>query len=413
MVDKLARLNWQMGQTLLPEHFIAQEESLLHETHLRFRLTGVPFYGIGRLKWSEGLLSEGVLSIENISLVLPSGLLVDVPGNSKINSFNLNITGTTKVTLYLHVLGEEEVRDERESLEGEEGLLRKVRQIELSSEQSNNEALEILKFAEFQKDAEGVWTLSNSHIPPLLQVGTTPFLQSTLDLLKRMLSLFHYKLMQEITATYLSGENLFNAKQCLLEVYKFQRFLVNVEEEIHCHPYFFYEAVKNFYTGLCLYRNSTPKNISNAYQHDNLSSCLKETVVPLIEEIQLIKSKNPYVPFEKKDGLFVIHDLPKEIINASEVYFLVQKTRVNETLSIEGLKLASFSRLPVVHQLALVGVPYRKIDSPPFQHPFGAEVDFFILEEGEEWDRVLSQASLAFFDKPEFDKVKAYIYWRQ
>jgi len=45
MTDKLARVRWEMGQTLLPENFLAQEESLIADTILRFRMSGLPAYG--------------------------------------------------------------------------------------------------------------------------------------------------------------------------------------------------------------------------------------------------------------------------------------------------------------------------------------------------------------------------------
>ncbi len=80
MAGKLSRVRWQMGQTLLPEHFQAQEEALLAETNMRFRMSGIPAYGVAALKWNETLISEGVFSIQAMALVMPSGLLLDVPG---------------------------------------------------------------------------------------------------------------------------------------------------------------------------------------------------------------------------------------------------------------------------------------------------------------------------------------------
>ena len=55
-MERLARVNWRMGQTLLPEHFGAQEQSLLADIATRFGLLGLPLYGIGRLTWNESLL---------------------------------------------------------------------------------------------------------------------------------------------------------------------------------------------------------------------------------------------------------------------------------------------------------------------------------------------------------------------
>jgi len=85
---------------------------------------------------------------------------------------------------------------------------------------------------------------------------------------------------------------------------------------------------------------------------------------------------------------------------------------VSEVVSMEGVKLASRARLPIVHSLALQGIPFRKIERPPFQHGFGSEVEFYLLREGEEWDHALREGAVAFFDSPALANAKAYLYWR-
>ncbi|MEN6488131.1 MAG: type VI secretion system baseplate subunit TssK, partial [Smithella sp.] len=104
MNESLARIDWKMGQALLPEHLIAQEESLLAHNNFKFRMLGVPFYGIGSLRIIESLLAEGIFSVREIEAVTGSGTLLVYPGNISITPFNLNMPGTTKVSLYLHLL---------------------------------------------------------------------------------------------------------------------------------------------------------------------------------------------------------------------------------------------------------------------------------------------------------------------
>ena len=64
MDDKLARVCWKMGQTLLPEHLTAMEDSLLANTVQRFRMQGLPAYGVGKLVLNETLLGEGIFSVQ-------------------------------------------------------------------------------------------------------------------------------------------------------------------------------------------------------------------------------------------------------------------------------------------------------------------------------------------------------------
>jgi type VI secretion system protein ImpJ len=68
--------------------------------------------------------------------------------------------------------------------------------------------------------------------------------------------------------------------------------------------------------------------------------------------------------------------------------------------------------LPLVHKLALQGIALTKTDSPPFQHAFGAEVDFYFIHLGEEWDYALNEKSLTFYHSPQFQDLTFYLYWR-
>lgn len=422
MTAQLARVDWQLGQTLLPEHFVAQEESLVAEIAVRFGLLGVPFVGVGRLRWNESLLADGVVSITTMTVVLPSGEVIDVPGNAAIDTFNLNVAGTTRVPVYVHVTGERAAAEtasgrlpaQRTDLSEEEGgrLDKVVHRLVLSADQSARGARHTFKLAEFVKSVQGGWQLGEEFVPPLVQVGTSPFLLPAIDRLAKQLELFHFKLQEDIAVSFLGGESLFGASVCLEAVYRLERFLANVKSQVHFHPYHLHEALKTFYTQLCIYQNTTPENAASPYTHDDIGSCMRSVLEPLMERIQVSKGKVPYVQFAQGNGLFAIEELPKELHRAKEIYFLVQKPRVSDVISIEGLKLAARSRLNAVHQLSLQGIPYRRIERPPFQHQFGAEVEFYLISEGEEWDLALRDGTLAFFDQPSFSKIQAYLYWR-
>lgn len=417
MADKLARVRWEMGQTLLPEHLVALEDSLLADTIMRFRLMGLPDYGIARLKWNDTLLLEGVLSIQSMTLVMPSGALVNVRANAVIAPFNLNTPGTVSVSVYCHMLSSTSPMERVGSpasgaSEDEEGGIRRlVWQLALSTEQVHPDALETLKLAEFVKSPEGAWKPSNDYIPPMVQMGMSPFLISELEELSQVLDLFQHKLGQEIATSYLSGDTMFSCKECLKETLNIQRFIGNLLSQVHLHPYFVYEKLKSFYTEVCFYRDTTPEYVTEAYNHDQLASCFERILLPLRQQIQLIQSKLPYMPFECKDGLYRVA-LPSGLREAKEVYFLVQKSHVNIRANLESFKMASIPRLPLIHKLALLGVPLKKMERPPFQHRFGPEVDFYLIVGGDEWDQALRDLSLSFYDSPQYQELRFYLYWR-
>ena len=412
MSGKLARVRWQMGQTLLPEHFVAQEEALLLDTAVRFRLLGLPRYGIAAMKWNDTLLSEGVLSIKTATLLLPSGLLLDIPGNTIASPLNLNLPGTARVAVYLHCHDKQASEDEIEAnWSGDEGdsIGRRVFQVALTADRSHPEALETMKLAEFQKDPEGIWELSDDFIPPLLQVGTTPFLRSALDELPNALEAFQYKLSMD-SVSYLSGGSLVTVKQCLKAVYRFQRFLANLRGQIHVHPYAFYEALKEFYVEVCFYRDTSPKHVAEAYNHDQLADCVGKILALLREQMKLAEKKSPYQPFEFKDGVWRIA-LPSDVREAKEVYFLIQKSQVSKAVRLDDFKMGSPSRLAIIHKLALQGIPIRKVDRPMLAHSFGPEVEFFQVAPGEEWEHALREGAAAFYNDARFEEMEFYLYW--
>jgi type VI secretion system protein ImpJ len=412
MNDKLARVSWKMGQTLLPEHLLAQEDSLLANTVLRFRVQGLPCYGIGNLVLNEALLSEGIFSIQEMTLVMASGLLLNVPGNAIVSPFNLNLPGTTKVSVYLHILNNIPAPENSEGgweEDSEFRIPRIVYRMALSSEQDYPDAVETLKLADFTKSPQGVWQISRGYIPPLLQMGTSPFLKSEMNTLSDALALFQYNLFMD-AVSYLSGDSLSSVKQCLKSVYRCQRLLANLVSQVHLHPFFLYEELLTLYTEVCFYRNTTPEDVISPYNHDQLASL--NTIIDLLnKQMQLVKSLPPYLPFELFDNIYKVK-LPDEIRQATHVYLLAQKDRIITQLDIGDLKLASFSRLSVVHKMALQGIPFKKVEHPSFQHSFGAEVEFYLLKEGEEWDHALNEMTVAFYNRPGMKDATFYIFWR-
>lgn len=417
MIDKLGRVQWEMGQTLLPEHLIAQEDSLLAEAALRFRSIGLPDYGIARLQWNENLLLQGVFAIQSMLLILRSGQLVSVRENAAVSPFNLNVSGSVRVPVYCHLLGDNGASDASgqetfSSRELSDSTVRKiVLQLVLSAEQTHREAIETIKIAEFTKGPAGEWKLAADYIPPLLQVGSSPFLRMELEELNQMLEPFQHKLSQEIAVSYLSGDSMFSAKECMKSTIHMKRFTANLLMQIHLHSYYVYEELKRFYTEVCFYQDTMPQFMTDAYDHDRLGECFQRIFEPLRQELQMVHRKSPYIPFESKEGLFSVL-LPSDLREAKEVYFLLQKPHVNINTTLEGFKMASLPRLPIVHKLALQGIPLKRIDRPPFQHRFGPEVDFYLIMEGDEWDQALRDLSLSFYDSAQLKGLRFYLYWR-
>jgi type VI secretion system protein ImpJ len=415
MIEKLSRVYWQLGQPLLPEHFFTQEEAILADSEYRFRMGGLPHHGVAELEWRNSLLDDEVLSLSKLSLKTPSGLLLAIPGNAKLASpLNLQSVGSTKVQVYCHVTKVHEVgNDMQENLGADESELisRAVYELHLSSEAGFQGAFESIKLIEFNKGVETNWELSKSFIPPLLLVGPSPFLRNPLKDLQQQLDIFREKLINE-TASTISAENLLSAKSCLEQVFSMQRLLLNLNNQIHLHPYVIYEKLLDFYSSVCTYQNTPPLLVSTlVYQHENLAEIFKKIITNLLGELKSGKSRVPYLPFESENGRYTCA-LPQEVREASAAYLLIQKSHIQSTFDVGNIKLSSPSRSPLVHKLALPGIPFKKVTQLPFQHSFGAEVDFYEVNLGEEWDYTLKELAVVFYMTAEVEGITPYLYWR-
>jgi type VI secretion system protein ImpJ len=168
--------------------------------------------------------------------------------------------------------------------------------------------------------------------------------------------------------------------------------------------------LRSLYLHLCVYRGVDPVLTAEAYRHEAPGDCLDVLLTAIEQQIDLRRSETPYVPFVLKEGILVC-DIPQAAKKARNVYWLVQKPRVSSALDTSGVKLAAESRLSTVHQRALRGIGYQRID-PPFHHDFSAQVEFHRLSPGDEWDQAVRDGRLAFYYRDELQGMRSFLYWR-
>ncbi len=411
---KLARVRWQLGQTLLPQHFLIQEESLEAEFRLRVELGGLPSHGVGRLHWNETLLAQGSLSISSMAAVMPGGVLVDVPGNAALSPFSLEATGKSSLTLYLHLLAESRSAEGVPLYTNDPPVVqRTLHRLHLSLEPSVDGAMASLKLAVLVKNLEGTWQLEGGWIPPLLLVGSNPFLDGMLRELDALLEHAHHLLLTQLSDSYLRSDRLNNARRTLCEVYRLQALRADMKHQLYPHPYQLFEALRRLYFEQCCYLEALPDERMPTYQHDELAQSLGGWMKLLSQGFRPEDSRSTHEPFACRDGLFILSPLPSEVQSAGETYLLVQRKEPGERLPLEGVKLASPSRLPVVRRLALKGIPFRHVPYPEFPHAFGPEIDWYVLVHGEEWRYSLREDGVAFYVTPTLEDTKVSLFWRK
>ncbi|MBS0615342.1 MAG: type VI secretion system baseplate subunit TssK [Verrucomicrobia bacterium] len=411
-MQQLKRVGWQMGQPLLPLHLVAQEDSLLSHLDFYIRNLGLPVYGVGPLKWDDTLLYQGVVSITKLTVIFPSGEIVDVPENGRISIFDLNKIGKTQVALYVHLLKEvadqEVFMDEQE----EEKLVFAQNQLVLSTESHLLTTKASIKLAEFEKDVEGRWKYVDNYSPPIFTINDHPFLLSKLFRIRTILESFQKELEQEASTGKLFEQRTIETKMSLIEVAKLRRFLLNVERGVLTHPFYLYEQISQFLDTLAfIYVDHADISII-PYQHEKIAPLFGKLIEFLIQYLKPKSERLASLQFEKRDSCYLSDRLPEELNEFSEIYFIVQPVDSKVRLTMEGLKLSSYSRLNNIYRFALSGIPLLRLDAAPFNNNFSKYAAVYRVEKDLEWNYAITEGRLA-FSLQEIDVgLQAYLYWR-
>lgn len=412
-MQQLKRVGWQIGQPLLPIHLVAQEESLLAHLNFYIKNQGLPYYGIGNLKWDNTLLSQGVVAINRFTIIFPSGEIIDVPDNGKIASFDLNTVNTNRVSLYVHLLKEySEQENYGESIEEEEKVCYAIHELVLSTENHLFAAKVTMKLGEFDKDIENRWKLSEAYTPPFYTILPHPFLTGKLSTIRTVMESFQKELELESETGKFFEQRTLNTKLCLIEVAKMRQFLLNLEREVITHPYYLYEQLSQFLSTMALiYVDQVDLRII-PYQHEKLGPLFSKLADLMIQYLKPKSKQLSNIAFEKKQNCYVSERLPQDLYEARDIYFIVQLVDPKQKFALEGLKLASYSRLYNTHRFALTGIILLRLESAPFNNNFTKHAYVFKIEKDTEWEHGLAEGKVAFSAQEDGPSMQAYLYWK-
>ncbi|HWU87577.1 MAG TPA: type VI secretion system baseplate subunit TssK [Kofleriaceae bacterium] len=432
---ELALHRWEMGQVLHPAQFRAQEDALLEHVGLRAQLTGLPGHGVALLPWSDAQLAAGDLSLAALTVVLPSGLLIDYPGNSILTTRNLSLPpkGAGPVPIYLHVRAErrpDDARDLTPYQDDEREVRRAIYQIEISAEPRLENVQERMKLADLSFHA-GAWGLAG-YVPPLLRIGrgTSPFLRDTLDQVVAALAAFESELVKRAADSLAGGEQLSEVRRVLGAVFRTRAALADhgyggATQTVALHPYHLFAALRDFYLGAVAPQGASGQGATQAadlaalrYQHDDLRACFGQIARGLTRSLSTPSEVSLRLPFHRDDYWFVTEAFPDELRAASQVFLLIERdvraaAAGTGELPLDDLKLASPLRAEEVYTRALEGVPRRMLPSLGFAQTFGDRATVFQLDsKSREWQQAVAEGALCFAALPGLEDISAALFWQ-
>lgn len=410
---KTAPVRWFLGQTVLPEHFVALQQLTEAACELRSRTAALPHYGLARLTLSEPLLRDGILAISELTAILPDGGVVSVPGNCTLAPLSLAATSATRVSVYLHVTSDQVSAAGNRIYDSDPRTVeRLIARGVLSTNDQVERSIAGLRIGDFEKGVAGSWSLAESYIPPLLQVGNTPYLTGPLQALDAQMSALEPQLAVQLQDTFLRPDRLSAIRRCLAELSRMQSLIADLRNRVAFHPHELHRALRDLYFETCCFHEVLPEPPTLPYRHDDLAGSFRTVLELLQRALRPVYVRSTHLRFQKSNGLFTLSGLPQEVKDAEEVYLLVQRPTLHDRVPMDDVKLSCTSRLALVHRLVLRGVVYKHVERPPFPHTFGPEVDFYQLQDGEEWEHAMRESSLSLYVHPVLERANVFLFWR-
>lgn len=418
MSDTLAFPGWSMGQVLLPEQFVALQQTILAHIERRAELQGVPTHGVARLRWSEELLATGSVRIDALTWVFESGFVLDVPGNAVVGSLNLAEAEGDRVSLYLHVRGEtRDAIDLPLYADDEPTVTRVIHRAELSLDNEHEHARESGKLAELMREGDG-WRLGRFS-PPLPCVGPacSPFLREVLEGSLRAVVRIERHLAGRSVDAFLGSDQLSELRRVRASAYRVLALLADHgvgddAQEVRLHPYHLFAALRDFYIEVSILQGTPPEPWPIRYRHGALAECFGDVGQRIDRYMGESRLVAPRLEFERKDDWFVTRAFPPDLGRATQVY-LVAKPGPSGKASLEGVKLASPHRIEEVYTRALAGVRLTPLESASLSHTYGRDAALYEVQvEGDdEWLHAVREGALCFRAWPQLEGMRAALVW--
>lgn len=424
----LAPIKWEIGQSLLPSHLTAQEDFLVADASLRTQAQGLPQYGLSQLIWDESLLKKGCLSLTHFRLTIPSGQrVVDYPDNTHLLSSQIELSELAEPAVYYFILEENSRKhvetQPRPASNGE--IARRYFKLILSHSQYFPEAFEYLLndhvihyqgcLAAFKRRSLGFWQLTDDFIPPLIHLGTSPYLLSTLDQLKGQIK--HYK--ENLRASYCSDPlpikqyvGLSNCIKSVQETLFMLENLINVDKkkgELKLHPYQVYRQLYQLCTELALYQGDWPDEDIVAYRHEAIHLIFKPLLLRLQGYLANNNANGRSTQFHLKENIYSAQ-LPNNTSRDDELYFIVKLSDMPVLNPYEIPQLSSPSQLNRLYEYSLKGLTLTEVSETTINYNFGQHVQCFKIQKDHESDAVYHEEAAAFYHQTSYKGYDFYIY---
>ena len=452
----LCRIDWKLGQALMPDHFLWQEDSLRREWEVRLSHQALPTWGVAAFEWDEEMLrAKGRLLIKRLQLVFPTGLLIDVPGNTQQASFDLPPPQREPIDVYVHLDSEPEIfKGPWHDKEGSFVELR-VQKLQIAERllQTPQPGFRLLRLAPLVDESKPGparaplgWKVDTGFAPALITLGGfMPFAQARFLKLSRAIErwkeLLRRQSVENTLAVHKRVEAALYLRHSRMLDWELRQIAASIGAPtgesiddrrrtpgVQAHPFELFRQLVALYVDIFSYRSGPLQTMAGAeplacpYQHDDLMACFGQVERAIEEELSRPGAGSPewaFTPLRPGSSIQVCN-FPESLPLDAELYFLVQfeeDEREPGALGhggldprLLGLKLAAPERLDSVHRRVLPGIPLERVKLVPFPHDFDSStVQFCRVKPGDEWAWAHAARAIA-YDAAGRPRHKSFLY---
>ncbi len=401
--------SWKPGQLLTPAHFEWQERALLAHMAARLSIFGAPAYGFSRLEIDAKALLEGIVAVRSFQWLRRDGVLVCTSGNAHLpEPLEVSSRGTAKVRMWVARA------DDLSASEGSQ-IVRSTYRLTLGEGDAEvHGAEESCRLVDVRRAANGRALVLGDYVPPLLRVGTSPFLRDDLSALWETLGEYDERLQSSSHRASSVRERASDIQRRLSSGRRLLALLEEtglaptsrVDEPVGIHPHALFRELRDYACELAAVPGTSIDPSMLVYDHANLGDSFRRVFACIQGGAPEELPEPAGLEFERDGRLFVLKHLSTEVLTSPHVVL-----SISGAIDATGLKLASPTRLPRVHASLLPGV---RIEEQPVPHApvGGVETRYFRVDcTGEEWGHVVRERALAFHRLPGAG-LTATLLWR-
>lgn len=451
-----AQVHWHEGLFLQPHHLQAMQRALLERQGLE-RGLGWPYpYGVIEAKLSRDELENLRVRFDRLRVVMPSGVLVDVPESAELpaleiaQAFNASTRGivvSLGVPLYypgranaielgsqadwrtkrMYRVSEVEQADENSGENPQPVLVRKInaRLMMETDDRTDMEVLPLIRITRGLGEESGQARQDPQFIPACMVVNGSPTLRELVRDLSNQIEASRKELVVQSTRGGFNVETLrgvgVQQMMKLMVVNRAAARLPSLVGAAHAvSPFEVYLELRDCLAGLAaLHPDLDPFEVAR-YDHDNPGVAFQELSTKIRAHLKVERSGTwmgvPF-KFDEKDKVLVV-DLEDKHISGPNEYYLGIKTGEDPRAVArlvehpDEFKLMSKS---LIHA-RIRGVALKEERHPPLQLPSPVGLHYFRLlraESARTWERITTEKAMACkfegVDQNRFEEVKLYM----